>query len=137
MEVIKTRLKTIAWFLTALMLFQSCVVYHKTPTTLEKSSQEKIKTKVTNSDGTVFKYKYITYDDGKFYGVNVKSGEQIKTPLQTSEVTQVLSQNKSGSTWATIAIILIPIIAILVIAGLAMEDAFDWNLPEENSGLYN
>lgn len=66
MEAIKKRLKAIAFFLTALMLLQSCVVYHKTRTTLEKASQEKVKTKVTNIDGKVTKYKFISYEDGVF-----------------------------------------------------------------------
>ena len=116
MEAFKTRLKTIAWFLTALMLFQSCVVYHKTPTTLEKASQEQIKTKVTNNEGETIKFKYIAYEDGVFYGVNKKSGEIIKTPLDKQYVETVLIKNKSASTWVTVLVIAVPIIAIVIIA---------------------
>jgi ATP-dependent Zn protease len=116
MEAFKTRLKTIAWFLTALMLFQSCVVYHKTPTTLEKASQEQIKTKVTNNEGETIKFKYITYEDGVYYGVNKKSGELIKTPLDKQYVETVLLKNKSASTWVTVLVIAVPIIGIVIIA---------------------
>ena len=118
MEAIKTRLKTIAWFLTALILFQSCVVYHKTPTTLEKASQEQIKTKVTNNEGETIKFKYITYEDGVYYGVNKKSGEIIKTPLDKQYVETVLIKNKSASTWVTIAAILVPVLAIIALFSL-------------------
>ncbi len=114
MEAIKKQIKTIALFLTILMLFQSCVVYHKTPTTLEKASQEQIKTKVTDTNGEVAKYKYITYDSGVFYGVNKKSGELIKTPLDENEILQLLVKNKSASTWVTAAVIAIPVIVIIV-----------------------
>ena len=125
MEAFKTRLKTIAWFLTALMLFQSCVVYHKTPTTLEKASQEQIKTKVTNNEGETIKFKYIAYEDGAFYGVNKKSGELIKTPFDKNYVETVFIKNKSASTWVTVLVIVVPIIAIAYVVISAMATASD------------
>ena len=80
MKAIRKRLKAITLFLTVLLLFQSCVVYHKTPTTLEKAAQEQIKTKVTNTNGDIFKYKYITLEEGQFYGVHEPEelGEFVK-----------------------------------------------------------
>jgi hypothetical protein len=126
-------LQTIAVFLTILLLFQSCVVYHKAPTTLEHASQIKAKTKITTLTGETANYKYITLQDRQFYGVKLKSREWIKIPLDPKEIRQVLTQNKSASTWATIAIIVVPILAIAIAGGLAMEDAFDFNFPEENS----
>ena len=112
MEAIKTRLKAIAIFLTALMLFQSCVVYHKTPTTLEKASQEQIKTKVTHTNGEVSKYKFITYENGVFYGnVEKEWGEFIKVPLDSEDIINVRMKNKTASTLVTIAIITIPALA--------------------------
>ena len=119
MEAIKTRLKTIAWFLTVLMLFQSCVVYHKTPTTLEKASREQIKTKVTNTDGITSNYRYITYEDGDYYGVKKKSGELVKTPLNEQEIAEVVLTNKTASTWLTVGVIALPVIAVVVIAATA------------------
>jgi ATP-dependent Zn protease len=114
MDAIKRRLKATALFLTALLLFQSCVVYHKTPTTLEKASQEQTKTKVTNTNDEKSIYKYITYENGIFYGVNKKSGELIKTPLDKDYISMVLTKNESASTWASVAIIAVPIIALVV-----------------------
>ena len=93
MEAIKTRFKTIAWFLTALILFQSCVVYHKAPTTLEKASQEQTKTKVTNTNEETFKYKYVTYENGIYYGVNEKSGELVKTSLDPDYLSNIKIKN--------------------------------------------
>ena len=62
------------------------------------------------------KYKYITYEDGMFYGVKKKtSGELVKTPLNQENIVRILIENKSASTWATVAVIAIPIIAITIV----------------------
>ncbi len=114
MKKIKKRLKVLSLFLTALMLLQSCIVYHKIPRTLEQASQERTKTKITNSNKDVFKYKYITFEDGVYYGVKKKSGELVKTPLDQEYISKVLTKNKSTSTWLTVAAIGIPVIVIIV-----------------------
>lgn len=112
METIKKRLKTTALFLTALMLFQSCVVYHKTPTTLEKASKEIVKTKVTNTDGDVTKYKFISYEDEIYYGnIEEEWGEYIKVPLDNEDILNVRTKNKTASTLVTIVAITIPVLA--------------------------
>ena len=117
MEAIKTRLKTIAIFLTALMLFQSCVVYHKTPTTLEKASQEQIKTKVTTTDGDVSKYKFISYEEGVYYGnVEIEYGEFKKIPLDAEDIINIRTKSKSASTLVTVLAIAVPVIGIAAIA---------------------
>lgn len=109
MKAIKIWLKPIALFLTASLLLQSCVVYHKTPTSLEKASQERIRTKITNTNGQTAKYKYITYEEGVFYGVGLKSGSAIKIPLDQEYISNVVTKNKSASTWLTVGIIGIPV----------------------------
>lgn len=100
------------------MLFQSCVVYHKTPTNLEQASREQTKTKITNTNGQDFKYKYVTYEEGIYYGVTKKSGELVKTPLSEQQVAKVRLQNKSASTLVTIAAIVVSGGAIALIVGL-------------------
>lgn len=117
METIKNRLKTIALFLTGLILFQSCVAYHRTPTNLEQASREHIKTKVTGTNGETAEYDYISYNDGQFFGISHKSGKFITTPLYQKDLTKVLTKDKSGSTWTTVAVIAIPIILFAVAIG--------------------
>ena len=107
--------KTIALFFVSLILFNSCVVYHKTPTSLEKASQERIKAKVTTTDQQIFKYKYIAYEDGQFYGVKKKSGEFIKTPLSEEDTLKVVLKNRSASTWGTVSLIATPVMAIIIV----------------------
>ena len=126
MEAIKTRLKVIAIFLTALMLFQSCVVYHKTPTTLEKASQEQIKTKVTTTNGEVTKYKYITYEEGVYYGyVEVEYGEFTKIPLEAEEIINIRTKNKSASTRNTLVTVAV---SVLAIAGIALASSSEFGV---------
>jgi len=119
MEAIPKRLKTIALLLTALLLFQSCVVYHKTPTTLEHASQDRIKTQITRSNGEISKYDYIANEDGVYYGVYTDWDEQVKTPLSEQEITKVLTKDKSTSTVLTIGVIAVPVIGITLLIGLA------------------
>jgi len=122
MEAIKKRLKPIALFLAALLLFQSCVVYNKTPTTLEDASRERIKTQITKSNGEISKYDYITYEDGQFCGVYKdfdERGKLIKTPLHEQEITRVLTMDRSTSTVLTVGVIVVPVIGIALLIGLA------------------
>ncbi|GGD47620.1 hypothetical protein [Muriicola marianensis] len=114
MKKIKKRLKVIALFLSGLILLQSCVVYHKTPTTLQRASQEQLKTKITNTNGERFKYQYVSYEDGVYYGVNEESGKFIKTPLDEEYITEVLTKNKKASTWLTVGLISAPVLFLIV-----------------------
>ncbi len=123
MEAINKRLKPIALILTALLLFQSCVVYHKTPTTIQQASQEQIRTKIIKTNGEISKYKYITSEDGIFYGVKLKSGEWSKTPLDQKEIARVLTKNISTSKTLTIVVLslvgLYIVGAVIYVSGIA------------------
>jgi hypothetical protein len=90
-------------------------VYHKTPTTLEQASGEQTMTKVTYSNGKTVKYKYVVSKDGQYYGTIKESGQWIETPLDLSGLDNVFTKNKSGSTWATVALIAIPVLAAAII----------------------
>jgi hypothetical protein len=127
MDTHNKRLRAIALFLTILLLFQSCVVYHKTPTTLAIASRERMNTKVTRNNGEIVKYKYITYENGTYFGVSLTSGEWIKTPLDEEELAQVFTKDTSRSTWATIAFIAIPVIAAVIIIS-TLPWGSDWEL---------
>ena len=118
MKVIKKGLRPIVFFLTTLLLLQGCVVYNKTPTTLSKAAKEGIDTKITYRNGTMLKYKYITFEDGLYYGwirdYDVP-GELLKTPLTETEIERILTKNKSASSWATAGIISGSVIAVLIL----------------------
>ena len=121
MEAIKTRLKTITWFLTALILLQSCVVYHKAPSSLEQAAQEKVRSKVwfTNEvQDFPSKYKYIVYENDQYFGmVEIEVGKLEKEQLSEDEIVTIKTQDKNASTWATIGLCTIgfgALIAVLV-----------------------
>lgn len=122
-------LKTIALFLVTFILFQSCVVYDlKRPVTLKQASMEQKKVKIKTKANQTIKYHYISFEDGNYYGVKRKSGEFTKVKLNDTEIIQVLSQNKSGSDWATVAAITLPVIAILILA-LTYEPSIEIGSP--------
>ena len=125
MATIKKQLKTTAFFLTALLLFQSCVVYQKAPTTLEQASREQVMTKITYTNGETAKYNYITFEDGVFYGVNNdwdERGALTKTRLTGQESMRVFTKNKSASTWLTVGIIAVPAVILAgVLAGQSVN----------------
>ena len=108
--------------LAFLVLFQGCVVYHKTPRTLEQARQEQIKTKITTSDNEKIKYKYIISEAGNFYGITTEYGEEVKNPLNEEEIQIILTKNKKASTWATVLAIGVPVIGI-TIAGIVAANS--------------
>lgn len=108
--------KTPALFFATILL-QSCVVYDiKQPVTLEQAALEQKKVKIKTKTNQTFKYRNISFEDGLYYGVKRKSGEFTRVQLNDNEIIQVLVQNKSGSDWATVAVIAAPIIILLVLA---------------------
>jgi hypothetical protein len=114
METLKKRLKTNALFLSVIIIFQSCVAYHTT-SSLEKASEEQIRTKLTKTNGERIKYKYITYEEGQFYGMNKKSGEWIKTPLDQKDISKVKSEDKGATIIGTTVLSAIALYGLLMV----------------------
>ena len=113
MKAIRKGLKPIALLLTALLLMQSCIVYHKTPITLEKASQEHRRTKIKTADDKTYKFKYITHENGVFYGINKSHGKPVKTSLYNEEVTGVYDINDAASTLTTVTTIIgVPVVLL-------------------------
>lgn len=62
--------KGIAYFLIMLILFQSCVVYNKNPSTIEEaSSEKKTHIKILTKDGHEHEFRWIEEKDGNIYTV--------------------------------------------------------------------
>ncbi|MBT8235654.1 MAG: hypothetical protein KJO04_05645 [Bacteroidia bacterium] len=113
----KNQIKSISLFLATLILFQSCATY-KTPSTLEQAVQEQKEVKIVTIDDDTLKYKYIVYEDGQFYGVNDNPGEDVKFPISTEEVAEVLMKEKGLPTWAIVVISAIG--GAVLLMGIAM-----------------
>lgn len=104
MKTLQKWLKTIALFLSGLILFQSCATY-KTPVTLEQDAQEEKTVKIITSTDDTYKYKYIVYEDGKFYGVKNNPGEDVKFHINAEEVTTDMGMDcywGSGGGWGSL-----------------------------------
>lgn len=93
-----------ALFLSGLILLQSCSTY-KTPVTLKQAAITEKAVKITTVDDSTYKYKYIVYEDGQFYGVKDNPGEDVKYPIDTEEVTAVMM--KKGLPWWAWALIVV------------------------------
>jgi hypothetical protein len=62
--------KGIAYFLTMLILFQSCVIYKKKPSTIEEATlKEHTYIKILTKDGHEHKFRWIEEKDGNVYTV--------------------------------------------------------------------
>lgn len=62
--------KSIAYFLATLILFQSCVAYQKTPSTIEEAtSEEEMPIKIITKDGKVHKFRLIEERDDNIVGI--------------------------------------------------------------------
>lgn len=97
------------------ILCQSCVVYHKTPVTLEQAVRDNTKTKIVLEDGRVEKFKSITSQDGRYYGNRMTGDGLLTIPLAIDSISEVQVKNKTASLLVTV----IPLAALtaLVIAG--------------------
>ena len=114
MRTFKDHIKAISLFLTAIILFQSCATY-KTPVTLQQAVQEEKAVKIVTLDDDTYKYKYIVYEDGQFYGVKDNPGEDVKFPIDTEEVADVLMKNRTIPTWLIMAVIGTVVVGFLVL----------------------
>lgn len=120
MKEIKKGLKVIAIFLSGLILLQSCSAY-KIPVILQQAAQEEKAVKVITDDDDSYKYKYIVYEDGQFYGVKDNPGEDVKFPINTEEVADVLMK-KGLPWWAWPLIVIGSMFLIYTVNGLINDD---------------
>ncbi|MGB5430110.1 hypothetical protein, partial [Eudoraea sp.] len=85
MKILSKWLRTAALYFTTVILIQGCVVYDlKNPVTLNQAFEQQNKVKVKTITYETIKYRYISFEDGQFYGVNKKSGEFIRVPLDNT-----------------------------------------------------
>jgi len=116
MKALKRRLKSITLFFVSITMFQSCVAYQSASVTLEEAVREQKRTKINTISSKKQLYQQIVFEEGQFYGLKRLNRNMVKIPLDTKEINDVFIQSKSKSTWMTIAIIAIPLIALSILA---------------------
>ena len=119
MKTLRKKIKTVALFFTALILLQGCVAYQNTAVTLEQAAQEQKPTKVNTITNKTYYFKQIVFEEDQFYGLKKVKGEMVKMPVDTNETYKVFVQDKNKSTWATVAVIAVPIITLVIIGVVA------------------
>ncbi|MCX2719077.1 hypothetical protein [Lentiprolixibacter aurantiacus] len=123
MKKAKKSLKSVALFMAGLILLQSCSTY-KTPVTLQQAAQEEKAVKIVTIDDDTYKYKYIVYEDGQFYGVKDNPGEDVKFPITVEEVEEVLMKNGGIPWWAWILIVIGGFFVVLITVYLIDDSAY-------------
>ena len=98
----KRYLKTVACFLTLLILIQSCTVYKSANVTLSEASESNKKVKITTDSGKKVKFNKIELsDDGKFYGFVSRTR---KFWINTNQVEKVQLLDKKTSDMVNIGL---------------------------------
>jgi hypothetical protein len=126
MKKVRKGLKVIALFLSGLILLQSCSTY-KTPVSLQQAVQEEKAVEIVTVDDDNYKYKYIVYEDGQFFGVKDNPGEDVKFPIAIEEVEEVLMKNGGIPWWAWVLMSAGVLFIILMIAyGIDTGGSFNY-----------
>lgn len=100
------------------------------PTTLDKAAAERTRAKVTNRNGVTFVYNHISVEQGQYYGMKLKKGDWVRTPLDPNMLGQVKTKNKSASTWLTVGLIPVAILGALLVLYAADDEVFVSDLSE-------
>jgi PBP1b-binding outer membrane lipoprotein LpoB len=124
MKALKKWLKSITLFFISIMMFQGCVAYQSASVILEQAVREQKRTKINTISQKKYHYEQIVFEEGKFYGLKKLNKNMVKIPLDTHEIDEVFIQSKSKSTWLTVAIIAIPLIALTIIAINDLNNSF-------------
>lgn len=99
------------------MLFQSCRVYQHKPATLDQAISEGKRVKIRTFDNKTYTYKTIEKVDGVYFGVKNKRKEQVRTPIDESEIKKVRLHNVTMSIVYGVLIGSITILMALIVGG--------------------
>jgi hypothetical protein len=133
-----TNLKLIAYSLAVLMLMQSCVVYHKTPVSVDEAVASNNMVKIYTTENKIHKFEKLVTEDGKIYGIKsirqmsfdlnkklyttyIKEIDQDKGLVKILfpfEIEEVYTKNKTMSNLATVVMVFSPLIIMAILIGL-------------------
>ena len=127
MKTINIHLKTVAFFISSMILLHGCTVYKSTNVTLNEAYKSQTKVKVLTSDNETFIFKRIDFVDGKYYGVSKKVDQLEAAPLDNNNVNSIRILNKTASTVLNVGVPLIIAGGIIWIAAesIAIDPGFD------------
>jgi hypothetical protein len=125
-----TKLKWISIALSALMLMQSCVVYHSKTATVDEAVMSQDRVLVKTQSNNILKFKYLRKEGEQLYGITRRNNatanrlsfmikedksynEFVQILLSKSTVDEIHLPNKTLSTVLSVAIPLVSLIGVL------------------------
>lgn len=81
---------------------------------MEEAARQQKKVKIVTEKKDTFKFNYIDFEDGQFFGVNETEGEEVKVPINPEEIVSVNLKKKGMPTWAIIVISALAGVAIFI-----------------------
>lgn len=104
------------------MILQSCIAYQKTPVSLLEAERSKTLVKVNTISNQTYRFKQIVLEEEQFYGLKKEKGEIVRIAIHNNVANKVFLHSKSKSTWTTIAVIAVPVIALAILGAAATTD---------------
>ncbi len=126
MKTLRKYIETLAMLLSALILFQSCVVYQRTPVTLAQAADANKKAKVEMKSHEKYRFKSIVSENGRFYGLKKTNDDMVKISLEENNILSIRLQDKSTSTLATIGTVIVSALAALLTFYFIDTGGGDW-----------
>ncbi|WP_370476562.1 hypothetical protein [Tamlana flava] len=122
MKAPKIHFKSIAIFLSLLIMLQSCSVYKSVPISIEEAVQANSKVKVYKRNGDEVKYKKIIFsNDGQYYGIEkatiFKSNNNVL--INEDQIVMIRVINKEPSAIMTGLLIAFICLPFFMVAHLA------------------
>ena len=111
----RTHLKSIAGFLIALIIFQSCVSAKSV--TVDQAVMEEKRVQIKTVEGEMYRYKKLIIRDSNLYGVKRLQGVDGLVELNISHLNII--EVKYASPGATVALIVVSVIGLSLIITLA------------------
>lgn len=85
------------FLLSLLCIVQSCRVYKKQAVSLDDAVVAEKRVKLKTTDGKTLKYKSVLIEDGQYFGIKRVYGEDVREPINASDIEIVRLHNKGLS----------------------------------------
>lgn len=123
MKSIKIHLKTIAVFLSVILLFENCSSTYSGSYSLMDAYNSKRETRITTKNHEKFEYSKIDTINGKYVGQKFSNNQLVSAPLDTKAITRVeLKKTKEESNDGLLGVILGIVIAAGFILSFFIDD---------------
>ena len=116
MKTFRTHLRSMALIFATLILLQGCTVYRSANVTLEEASRAETVVRVTTNENKKIKYDRIGFENDHYYGLNYKTGDDLKVRLDENNINKIQVKDKTGSVLLSLS----PIVIIGAIVGIAV-----------------